>query len=28
MATEDLMAQGFSNANWSTRITEVVPQGG
>jgi hypothetical protein len=28
MATEDLMAQSFSNGNWSTRIAEVVPQGG
>lgn len=25
MATEDLMLQGFSNGNWSTRITQVVP---
>lgn len=28
LATEDLIAQGFSNGNWSTRILEVIPPGG
>jgi hypothetical protein len=28
MATEDLMANGFSNGNWSTRIVKMIPAGG
>jgi hypothetical protein len=28
LATEDLMAQGFSNGNWSTRIVKMIPAGG